>query len=78
MFRMCVFQEGRTALHYAALNGLSEICRILVNHGSDIDSQDAVSILLSGVRLIFCMPLYDISTRHVVIWTNISLSLYAF
>ncbi|XP_064618386.1 LOW QUALITY PROTEIN: uncharacterized protein LOC135482365 [Liolophura sinensis] len=34
-------REGRTALHYAALNGLSEICRILVNHGSDVDSQDS-------------------------------------
>ena len=38
-----VFQEGRTALHYAALNGYADVASLLAAEGCDIDSQDSVS-----------------------------------
>ncbi|XP_076467301.1 uncharacterized protein LOC143298332 isoform X2 [Babylonia areolata] len=34
-------QEGRTALHYAAHNGHPELCRLLINHGCALDTQDS-------------------------------------
>jgi len=40
-------QEGRTALHYAALNGEGEIVQILADEGANINTQDAVSKMLS-------------------------------
>lgn len=36
------FEPGRTALHYAALNGQSEIVQILADEGADINKQDAL------------------------------------
>ncbi|GAB1604693.1 uncharacterized protein LOC115227252, partial [Argonauta hians] len=35
-------RDGRTALHYAALNGFPDICRCLISHGCDINQQDAI------------------------------------
>lgn len=42
---LCTFQEGRTCLHYAALNGYADIVHLLANEGCDIDSKDNVSTL---------------------------------
>ena len=39
------FQEGRTALHYASLNGYAEVAQLLAIEGCDIDAQDNVSLL---------------------------------
>lgn len=38
-----LFQEGRTALHYAALNGYAEVVQHLAIEGASVDSQDNVS-----------------------------------
>lgn len=38
-------QDGRTALHYAALNGFTDVTRFLVDKGCDINIQDDVSLL---------------------------------
>lgn len=35
-------QNGRTALHYAALNGHLEVCKLLAQKGCRLDDQDVV------------------------------------
>lgn len=41
---LCVdlVQEGRTALHYAAMNENAEFCKKLVEMGADVDAVDKV------------------------------------
>ena len=43
MYIIFCFQEGRSALQYAALNGHAEVVKFLAQQGCDIDSQDNVS-----------------------------------
>lgn len=38
------FQNGATALHYAAIKGKLQFLRELINHGSDVNIEDNVSI----------------------------------
>ena len=40
----CGCQEGRTALHYAAVGGHTEAVRLLITAGCDIDARDKVGI----------------------------------
>ena len=44
-----LFQEGRTALHYAALNGHAAIVQLIGAETNDIDLQDKVSVAV-GVK----------------------------
>ena len=39
-------QGGRTPLHYAAYNGLTETASLLISNGADVHSKDNVSILV--------------------------------
>ena len=43
----CIYdcQEGRTALHYAAVGGHIDAVRLLVTAGCDVNSRDEVSVL---------------------------------
>ncbi len=41
-------QEGRTALHYAALNGFAECVQLIAAEGCEIDLQDNVRFFLSN------------------------------
>jgi ankyrin repeat protein len=34
-------RDGRTALHLAAGNGFDEVCRLLIQHGADVDARDS-------------------------------------
>ena len=44
--KLCIFlQEGRTALHYAALNGFAECVQLIAAEGCEIDIQDNVRLL---------------------------------
>lgn len=48
-------QDGRTALHYAALNGYTDVTRFLIEKGCNINIQDDVcttSITNSGFEKI--------------------------
>jgi hypothetical protein len=69
---MILMQGGRTALHYASLNGHARTCAALVNlgadvHAADADGWDSLSLSLSlslislsslSFSLIFlCLPL---------------------
>ena len=33
-------KEGRTPLHWAAVGGRTEICAMLISHGSDVSKRD--------------------------------------
>ena len=46
------FQEGRTAIHYAALNGHQDVVKVLVADGCDIDCKDKVSIICLGCIMV--------------------------
>ena len=39
-------QEGRTAIHYAALSGYAEAVRMLAANGCDVNTRDNVSARL--------------------------------
>ncbi len=39
-----LLQEGRTAVHYAALNNHPEVVQLLANNSADLNSQDKVGI----------------------------------
>ena len=43
---LLTLQEGRTAIHYAAVNGYANIVSLLAAEGCDIDSQDNVSVTI--------------------------------
>ena len=64
-----LLQEGRSALHYAALNGFVECVQLLAAEGCEIDLQDNVSKNLSEtMRLSFVLFLYcaDSSAPFVI------------
>ena len=44
---------GKTALHFAALNGFEQIVKILVEHGSNVHLQDQVSFFYLLLWLLF-------------------------
>ena len=37
-------QTGSTAIHIAAQNGFAEVVRLLLEHGTDVDIPDSVSV----------------------------------
>ena len=51
-----MFQDGRTALYYAAQNGYADVCKLLIEKGCELDVQDAVSL---SVKLALSLFLSD-------------------
>ena len=44
MFVYCMhFQDGRNALHWACQGGNTEICKLLINQGLEVNATDNVS-----------------------------------
>ena len=41
------FQDNRTPLHFASMNGYSEIVQMLISHGTTVDLKDKVSSIES-------------------------------
>ena len=51
--------EGRTALHYAAMAGLAESMKVLLEFNSMLERQVGISLLHTGSRVAFLTVVYN-------------------
>ena len=65
-----VSQDGDTPLHWAALNGHNEVCRVLITEGkADVNIKDNVSelVLLCGLSILASKMLYYVKISAQVL-----------
>ena len=63
---MLSYQDGRTALYEAALNGHVEVVTFLVNAGADLHIQDEVSTRIGCVYDQIRMNMYITKNRYII------------
>ena len=65
---VCLCRDGATALHYASKKGYTEVARLLVDNGSDVNRQKKCTQTVNDdgtVQIIRCPTLQRLALMHV-------------